>query len=256
MLDLRHEPMYYAAEMSSGALRKEVLGRLMIVRDRHTAAGRIVPGSESIGEAVTRLMAQGSLGWALPGPLDGHCRPAETGRNGLPEDNREKFIEDLAHAPDAAIFSTLVYLSQRYDLGEELLARMREMIRQSAPSREAMRFDECIGRLIDAGLVAGAQRDEELASVIASTVVGMAHRVHSGSETIAILQALLTASAAFQREDAWAEWLERQLADMASRLPAGEPSRTLFAQLQELKKVLKLQLGIHIRAEALASAAN
>ena len=50
--------------------------------------------------------------------------------------------------------------------------------------------------------------------------------------------------------------LERQLTEIAIRLPAGEPSRMLFAHLQELKKVLKLNLGIHVRAEALVSAAN
>jgi hypothetical protein len=256
MLDLRYEPMYRAAEMSRGALREEVIGRLLIVRDRHSTAGRRVPGSDSIGEAVARLMAQGSLGWTLPGPLDGHHRPAETGRNRLSEDDRQKFAEDLANTPDVAILSTLAYLSQRYDLGEALLVRMREMIERTAFASAEMRLDERIGRLIDAGLVAGAQRDEELASVIASTVVGMAHRVHSGSETVDILQALLSAGAAFQGEDAWAEWLERQLTEIAIRLPAGEPSRTLFAHLQELKKVLKLNLGIHVRAEALVSAAN
>jgi hypothetical protein len=60
-------------------------------------------------------------------------------------------------------------------LGEELLVRMRETIGGSAFASEEMSLDERIGRLIDAGLVTGAQRDEELGSVIASTVVGMAH---------------------------------------------------------------------------------
>jgi hypothetical protein len=89
-----------------------------------------------------------------------------------------------------------------------------------------------------------------------TSAVSMAHRAHSGSETVTKLQALLIVGAAFQREDAWAEWLERQLTDMANRLPADEPSKALFAHLQELKQMLKLTLGIHIRAEALASAAN
>jgi hypothetical protein len=218
--------------------------------------GRRVPGSDSIGQAVARLIGQGSLGWALPGPLDGHGRPTETGRNRLSEDDREKLAEDFANDPDVSILSTLAYLSQRYDLGEELLVRMREMIGGSAFASEEMSLDERIGRLIDAGLVAGAQRDEELASVITSTVVGMARRVHSRSETVDILQALLSAGAAFQGEDAWAKWLERQLTEIAIRLPAGEPSKALFAHLQELKKVLKLNLGIHVRAEALVSAAN
>jgi hypothetical protein len=122
--------------------------------------------------------------------------------------------------------------------------------------REETGSDDLTGRLVGARLIACAQRDEVLASVIAFAVVGMAHRVYSGSETIDILQALLSAGAAFQREDAWVEWLERQLAYMARRLPAGEPSKTPFIHLQVLKKVLKLTLGIHVRAEALASAAN
>jgi len=48
----------------------------------------------------------------------------------------------------------------------------------------------------------------------------------------------------------------KQLAEVAIRLPAGESSKAFFAHIQELKKVLKLSLGIHVRAEALASAAN
>ena len=60
----------------------------------------------------------------MPGPLDGHCRPAETGRNRLSEDDREKFAEAFANDPDASSLSTLAYLSPRYDLGEELLVRM------------------------------------------------------------------------------------------------------------------------------------
>jgi hypothetical protein len=89
-----------------------------------------------------------------------------------------------------------------------------------------------------------------------TSAVSMAHRAHSGSEAVTILQALLIVGVAFQREDAWAKWLERHLTEIAIHLPAGEPSRTLFAHLQELKKVLKLNLGIHVRAEALVSAAN
>jgi hypothetical protein len=256
LLDLRHEPMYRAAEMSRVALREEVIGRLMIVRERHSSAGRLVPGSDSISEIVARLTAQGSLGWALPGPLDGHHRPAETGRNRLSEGEREPFVEDLATAPDASILSTLAYLSQRYDLGESLLARLREIIGRSASARDETGLDDLIGQLIGAGLIACAQRDEGLASVVASTVVRIAHRVQSGAETVDVLQALLSASAAFQYEDAWAKWLEGRLAEVASLLPAGEPSKTFLTHLQELKKVLKLNLGVHVRAEALASAAN
>ena len=96
----------------------------------------------------------------------------------------------------------------------------------------------------------------ELAYTIASTVTGVTHRVKSGPQTVNILQAFLTISTGFQREDAWLEWLKIRLADMASRLPACELSRTLFTHRQELKKVLKLNHRIHLRTEVLATAAN
>jgi hypothetical protein len=84
----------------------------------------------------------------------------------------------------------------------------------------------------------------------------MAHSARSEFDTSRILQALLLASAALQNEAEWAVWLERQLAEVAIRLSAGEVSKTFLAHLQELKKALRLDLGLHIRAEALASAAN
>jgi hypothetical protein len=133
---------------------------------------------------------------------------------------------------------------------------MREIIAQSTFGSEEAEWDEHIGRLIDAGFVACAQRDEELASTIASAVVTTTHGARSGADSRKILHALLIASAAFQREDAWAEWLERQLTATAIHLPTGEPSKVFLEHLQELKKMLKLNLGIHTRAEALASAAN
>lgn len=256
VLDLRHEPLYRATEMSPRALREEVIGRLMVLHERHRVAGRSVPSSDSIHQALARLTDQGSLGWALPGPLDGCRRPAETGVDRLSEEDILKFAEDLADNQDLAIFSVLAYLSQRYDLGEELLVRMREIIAGTPSASEETGLDERFGRLINAGVVASAQRDETLANAIASTVVATAHWARSGSDVTDILQALLVASAAFQHEEAWATWLERHLTEVATRLPAGEPSRTFLLHLQELKKVLKLNLGIHVRAEALASAAN
>jgi hypothetical protein len=247
--------------MSPRALHEGVIGRLVLLHERHNAAGRPVPGSDDILEAVARLADHGSpLGWVLPGPLDAHRRPAETGMNRLSEDGSEEFSEDLADNPDGSILSTLAYLSQGYDLGEELLApmreRMREMIACNPFATEETGLDERFGRLIDAGFVACAQRDEKLANAIASTVVATAHWAHSGSDATKVLRALLIAGAAFQHEDTWATWLEGQLTEVAIRLPAGEPSRTFLMHLQELKEVLKLTLGIHVRAEALASAAN
>jgi hypothetical protein len=249
--------MYRAAEMSRRALREEVIGRLVLVRERLKATGQLVPGSDTIDAAVARLAEQSlPLSWMLPGPLDGHYRPAETGTRRLPEDDIERATEELVSDPTTPVLSLLAHLSQHFDLGEALLMRIREAIVRVALANVETRLDAHIGRLIDTALIACAQRDVELASAIASTVIATAHWVHSDAHVRSILQTLLIAGASFASEDEWAEWLERRLAEVAIRLPTGEPSKMFLARLQELKKVLKLNLGIHIRAEALASAAS
>jgi hypothetical protein len=106
-----------------------------------------------------------------------------------------------------------------------------------------------------AGTVACAHRNGELANAIAMTVVAIAQKAQTEHDVVGILQALLIASAAFQNEDVWTVWLEKQLVEIALRLPAGQPSQLFYKHLGELKKVLPLRLGIHNRAEAIASAA-
>jgi uncharacterized membrane protein YebE (DUF533 family) len=256
IVDLRHEPMYRAAEMSRRAFSEEVVGRLVLVRDRHKAAGRPVQGTDKIDEAVRRLAEHGSpLGWALPGPLDGHCRPAEIGVR-LSADDSKKCEEELTNNPTASVLSTLAYIAQRFDLGEKLLARMRETIAHSTFDGAEPDLEEHIGRLTYAGFIAAAQRDGELADTIASAVVATAHQAQLDCDVESILQALLVAGAAWQNEDEWARWLEERVAEVALCLPVGEQSKMFLAYLQELKQVLKLHLGIHVRAEALASAAS
>jgi hypothetical protein len=165
-------------------------------------------------------------------------------------------IEALTTDPATPVLSLLAHLSQRFDLGDALLTRIRGAVAQIVVVSAETSVEERIGRLMDTALIACAQRDVELASAIASTVVATAHSARSESATRRIFHALLLASAAWQNEAEWAEWLEKQFTETALRLPAGEPSEAFFAYLQELKKVLKLELGIHVRAEALASTAN
>lgn len=251
MADLRHEPMYRAAETSSRALRGEIVGRLVYIRERYQAAGRIIPGADSIDKAMSRLAEQGSpLDWALPGPLYGHRRSSLIVANTL----SETYVEERSRNPSTPVVSTLAYLSQVFDLGAEHLERMREVIGRVEVGEETNLVEQMV-RFTDAGLVACAQRDGELASIIATAVVAIAQEAHKEHEIAVILQALLVASAAFQNEDVWAPWLEKQLVEIALRLPAGQPSQLFYKHIGELKKVLPWHLGIHSRAEAIASAA-
>lgn len=256
LLDLQKEPMFRATEMSRSSFREEVIGRLLAARNRHKADGRDTPRSSNIDDAVSRLEDQGTpLCWALPGPLEGHLRPVEKGVK-LPEEGIKHFSEDLLSDQSDRVLSTLTYLSQFYNLGEELLVKVREVITKANFDDEFTGFPEILKRVIDAGFIACAHRDVELSSVIGTKIVATSPWTNSEYNAGNIVQALLIASAAFQKESEWATWLEVQLAEVAYRLPAGERTKEFLSHLQELKKVLNLKMGIHSRAEAIASAAT
>ena len=256
LIDLQEEPMFQATEMSRSSFRKEVLGRLYIARNRHKEDGRDIPKSDDIDDAISRLKDQGSpLGWALPGPLEGHRRPAEKGVK-LPEEGIKQYSEDLFSDETERVLSTLTYLSQFYDLGEELLMKVREVITKTNFDNEFTGFPEILKRVIDTGFIASAHRDVELSHAVGAKLVAASPWVNSEFNVGNIVQALLIAGAAFQGESEWANWLEKQLAEVAYRLPAGERTKEFLSHIQELKKVLNLKMGIHSQAEAIASAAT
>ncbi len=62
LLDLQHEPMFQATEMSQSSFRKEILGRLYIARNRHKEDGRDIPKSDDIDDAISKnLTVTGEL---------------------------------------------------------------------------------------------------------------------------------------------------------------------------------------------------
>jgi len=256
LLDLQREPMFQATEVSRSSFRKEVLGRLYIARDRHRKDERDIPKSDDIDDAISKLEGQGSpLGWALPGPLDGHICPAEKGIK-LPEEGIKQFSEDLFSDQVERVLSTLTYISQIYDIGEDLLGKVREVITKSDFDDAFTGFPEIIKRIIDTGFIACAHRDVELSRAVGAKIVAASPWVNSEFSVGNIVQALFIAGAAFREESEWAKWLEKQLADVAYRLPAGEKAKDLFLLIQELKKILSLKTGILSQAEAIASAAT
>src|SRR5262249_35412360 len=148
--DLRHEPMYRATEMSRRALREEIIGRLVLLRARHQAAGRMIPGADHVDAAVSRLAEHSlPLSWLLPGPLDGHYRPADTGTRRLPEDDIARATEALATDPATPVLSLLAHLSQHFDLGDALLVRIRRAIAQIALVSAETSLEARLGRLTD-----------------------------------------------------------------------------------------------------------
>ncbi len=256
LLDLQHEPMFQATKMSRSSFRKEVLGRLCVARDRHKKNQRDIPKVDDIDDAIYRLESQGlPLGWALPGPLDGHIRPSQKGIK-LPEEMIKQCSDDLFSDQAERVLSTLTYLSQIYDIGEDLLAKVREVITKSDFDDGFAEFPKILKRIIDTGFIACAHRDVELSRAVGAKIVAASPWVNSEFSVGNIIQALLIAGAAFKEENEWAKWLEKQLADVAYRLPAGEKTKEFLFHIQELKRVLNIKMGILSKAEAIASAAT
>jgi len=254
LLDLRIEPMYRATEMLRPAFREEVLGRLNNLRNQHREDGRDTPMSDDIDNALSRLKDQGSpLGWVLPGPLEGHRRPVEKGVK-IPKEGIKEFSEALFNNETERVLWTLTYLSQCYDLGEELLARVCEVIAKVNFDDNFTGFPEILKRIIDTGFIACAHRDVKLSCVIGTKIVATSAWVNAEYNTGHIVQALLIAGGAFQENSEWAKWLEEQLAEVAYRLPTGKWTKEFLSHIKELKKVLNLKTGILVKAEAIASA--
>jgi hypothetical protein len=252
MLDLQREPVFHATRMLKTALRCEVVGRLLFLRSRHEAAGRSVPGAADIDAAVERLNEEAvPLGWALPGPLEGHRQPTRE----LPADDLRWLIEAFGGKPDTSVWARLAYLSQLFALGPDLMGCVRQASRGTLLGANGTEVEEGFVRCEHACIVAATRRDTELAREIGAGVAEHAPRTSTGAEAAAALGISMLAAAAFEHEREWAAWLEEELAATAARLPAGEPIESFGAELAALKQILPLRHRIQARAEALCAAA-
>lgn len=257
MIDLRRAPMYRAGEISHRSIREEIIGRLIILKARHQAAGRFVPHPEEIDEAVTRLERRGSpLGWMMPGPLDGHVRPSQHKRRSLSEVDINEVMDELSTNPSGPVWSKLAYFSQCLDLGDKILEGACEVSTRIGFDIKLFEGERKWTRLVDMCFVAAAHRNEDLARSISAMALQSAAYAVTEEASMSILHILFLASAAFESEEEWSTWIGDQLVSLAYSLPAGEPTESLREHLSEIKKVLPLKLAICSRAEAVTSAAN
>lgn len=251
LLDLRHEPMVRACTISRQGLYDEVLGRLKALQSRHAGAGRTMPHTDEIDNAISQLADRGSpFGWVLPGPLEGHRRPVGISGRGLPDQIASHIVPRLLQDPTGPVWRVLAHLSQCFDIGNDVLEQTRRACLVKGD------FEHELERLADAGVVASSQGDKELARSIASLVKERAPEARSGQDAVILLRVLVIASAAFDDEREWSQWLEEQLSDLAARIPTGKISETFLVHLREIKTVLPLTCRVVTCAEAMASAAS
>jgi hypothetical protein len=256
ILDLRLEPAYQPAAISDIALRQEIVGRLAALQLRHKNEGRETPKADEIDAAILRLTSPpNGLPWScsLPGPLEGHQdrKPLS-----LPVEQINEIAGRIDTDMEESMLSMLAHISQIFKLDVTLLESARKLAQNinHIGIGEKDRLQR-LGRLTDSCAVASAHRDIGLANTIGNKITSFAQEATSEQQVAAILRGILFAGAAFQDEDAWAEWLEEQLTTIAATVPPGDMSRVFLDHLKELKKVIKIDLCIHTRSEALSSAA-
>ena len=241
IIDLRREPMYRAGEISRSFLREEIIGRLVILRARHQSAGRSVPHSEDIDAAMTHLAGKGSpLGWAMPGPLDGHRRPADQNGRALSEADVSGIVEELSKDPHGAIWSKLAYFSQCFDLGEKVLEQACRASVTANFDHELVEGKERPSQLFDVCLIAASHRSKELANSIATIAIKRAPSAITSEAAMALLQIILLAGAAFENEEEWTTWTTDHLDRLANNLPVGKATKTFYEHLVEVRKSLAL----------------
>ena len=167
----------------------------------------------------------------------------------------EEATDELMKLPDARLVPSMAHLSQLFHFDEKIRFFLRERISKSPLESSDLSLDDGLVYMANAGILAAAERDQELAEAIAGAVLALAPSLSEGTTVSRGLQSLLIASAAFEEEGSWSEWLKDRIAGFAARLPAGKASDRLYHQLDELKKVIGLNDGITSRGQAIASAA-
>ncbi len=258
LLDLRHEPIYHATLMTPTFFRREIVSRLAILRSRHEFQGRVVPRTDIIDKAVSKIKTD-NFPWscALPGPLEGNRRPVENNLRIIQVNAVNELKKKFKEGDNENLISLLVHLSQWCELEEDFLESIRNEIDKIVLS--GIKEEDYLlkmRRISDIGLIAAAHRDTKLAIAIGDIIVNTAHEAQKASQVFSIINALLIAGTAFKNEVEWSEWLEEMLKSVAISLPQGEAINAFLENIEVLKIITKLELGICIRAEAIALTAT
>ena len=246
-VDLRNEPMWPPTRQTREVWSNEIVGRLCLLKKRHEAAGRGIPGwnrvSMDLKEAIGKWQ-RGAL--SFPGPLEGHRMPSDR----VPDSVTEELEGMWEGKPDYAL-RALSSICLVFFASETVLEVAREAVR-GVPHDPS---DSSIERLENASSVAARSRNVALAQAIGVAVIGMARKVESRQHVMRLLFIILTAAAAYEDRDQWGEWLDETLTSVARSLPA-EPSDCLcafHACLDQFGSVVPIDSWFHLRASVVAS---
>ena len=248
LVDARDEPLFWADPTSSDRLKKKILDRLRVLKLRHEKEGRQVPEAARINEALARATESGEIALSMcPGPLETHRRPEES----IPPHVSQELERISSHATQVDLLRFLATVCQLCALGESELDRARKAV--IGLSHEVNQAN--LESLSAASIVAAASRDVLLANNVADAVIRVASQVTEKKEVYDLFVILLQAAVAHETHDAWFQWLEDQLTNIATQLP-GPPSECLRMfqdHLDEIATVLPVDSWFQVRARSITS---
>ena len=254
LVDAREEPMLLFAERSPASdFRCEVLGRLVALRTRHAAEGRILPNPKEVDQALERTEEQGNwLKCYFPGPLEGHRFPVAS----PPEELVETLRETVPDVSLPASWHLIANASHLHSLGESELGAARNALAKIPHPCDEREKQDILLSLEVASIVAKTNRNTLLADAVADAVAKVSTTASNESDVWMILVICLQAAAAFEEHDTWFAWLEERMARIAYCLPGapGRSVRMFLEHLDAMETILPIDSWFHRRARSIASA--
>ena len=251
LVDCRMEPLVLGSQLGAKSLRYEVAVRLVAMKARHEATGRVVPMAEEIDAALRRMGESGSHAVVpVPGPCVLHRRPVEP----MPAELKQ-WLPELWQADDSShAVEVLAGASQLFAVDDDSVGMVNDAV--AAWKGTGKKFADVLPGLYSASVIAVSLRNSELADAIGKAVVGFAGNMSDRHELEWAVRLLLQTAASHPGEEEWFRWLADRTATLAMSLPP-EPHlslRTLLWYLEGIEPVLPVRQWFHLRARGIATA--
>jgi hypothetical protein len=239
-LDLRQSPLSHPAETSRDCIRAEMLGRLLILRQRQTEQGQSLPGADVLAEAFAELAKTAPLLVHMPGPLELDRSPPLELEN-LPKEwdefktDLQRRADELTSEVDDQNWLLFVHLAHFVRFDDHIFGCILKLIpwtKFGVSDDDRRAALSHMGRL---SYIALAQRNVPLVDAILTRClqgIGPATDEHHAS---ALVHIGFIATAAAGENSAIKERFAKFLRDLAFLLPEGAPCRALGAELEVLK---------------------
>lgn len=252
LVDSRTEPMVLAGQLGASSLRYEVAMRLVRLKARHEAAGRVMPLGNEVLDALDSLTSTSARPQVpVPGPCELHLVPEAP-----MTDETLDFLATLwgqERSPQA--LELLAGASQIFAIDQADRRRCIEVVSELGHDG-TLALSDAVSWLYPASIVAASTRDTSLAEAIAEAITRLASTLRQPRDVEWVTRILLQAAVSHREELDWALWLSDKLSAAARIFPATpvEGLRTFLDGLNAMEPALPVSLWFHLEAKCVALA--